>query len=1052
MFAKSFIKRPVLAIVCALIITLLGLIAIPTLPVEQYPNISPVQVVVTANYTGANAEVVEQNVTNVLERRINGVPGMRYITSTSSNDGTSTITVTFRQGYSQDIAAVDVQNRVALAEPQLPDTVRQTGVSVTKQSSAIAVSFALYSDHYDGVFLSNYADQYVLEALRRIPGVGSLTPYGERRYAMRIWLDPHRLASHHLTASDVVEALREQNFQVGIGRIGQPPTVEGQQYQIDLQAVGRLREAGEFENMILKSDPNGAIVRLQDVGRAELGAQSYNSFARYNGKETVGYDVKQLPGSNALEVANAVKAELSNLAQSFPPNVNYSVPYDPSLFVVASRQEVITTLYQAILLVVLIIFIFLQDWRTMLVPAITIPVALIGTFAFIKAFNFSMNSLTLFGIVLATGMVVDDAIVVVEDIARRIKEGLAPVQAAIAAMQELSGAVIATSLVLIAVFVPVAFFPGVTGQLYKQFALTIAFAIVISTFLALTLTPALSALLLRSQQPHQGWMGRVLSWVFAGVNRALEAMQAGYRRSLRQIVRFKMFVIGLFIVSLGATGWLYLTVPTAFIPDEDQGYVMNIIQGPEGTTQEYTGEVINKVDQKMLQIPGVDSVFSLGGVGFTGNIANSGISYITLKPWADRSVEESAQAVLGKAYDSLANVSQASIFAINPPAIMGLGSVGGFVFQLQDRGGNDLNDLLQIKDELVARANERPELHEVFSTFMANAPQKIIEIDRDRAKALQVEVDDILSTLQILIGSHYVNDFNAFNRTYRVYVQADKQFRSNPRDLEQLYVRSATGEMIPLANLVNMTPQTGAQTITHYNLFRSIEINGMAAPGYSSGQAIAAMEQIAGDVLPRTMGFEWSGISLEEISSSGQAPLIFGLGLVFVFLVLAAQYENFIDPLIIMLAVPLAILGALLAQSMRGLTNDVYCQVGLVMLIGLASKNAILIVEFANQLREEMPIAKAAMEAAIARLRPILMTALSTLIGIFPLMVATGAGSASRQSIGTAVFGGILVATFLSLFVVPVLYIVINTLRFYLPKISADLQCTLRRYLFIFRN
>ena len=1034
MLSKAFIKRPVLAIVCALIITLLGLIAIPTLPVEQYPNISPVQVVVTANYTGASAQVVEQNVTNVLERRINGVPGMRYITSTSSNDGTSTITITFRQGYSQDIAAVDVQNRVALAEPQLPDAVRQTGVSVTKQSSAIAVSFALYSDRYDGVFLSNYADQYVLEALRRIPGVGSLTPYGERRYAMRIWLDPNRLASNRLTANDVVEALREQNFQVGIGRIGQPPTIEGQQYQIDLQAIGRLREASEFEDMILKSDANGAIIRLQDVGRAELGAQSYASFARYDGKETVGYDVKQLPGSNALEVANAVKSELAQLAASFPPDVNYSVPYDPSLFVVASRQEVIQTLYQAIILVVLIIFIFLQDWRTMLVPAITIPVALIGTFAFIKAFNFSMNSLTLFGIILATGMVVDDAIVVVEDIARRIKEGRSPVQAAIAAMKDLSGAVIATSLVLIAVFVPVAFFPGVTGLLYKQFAMTIAFAIVISTFLALTLTPALSALLLRQQQSPTRRVGQGMSWVFARVNRTLNGMQTGYRRLLRQIVRFKMVVIGAFMVSLGATGWLYLTVPSAFIPDEDQGYVMNIIQGPEGTTQEYTGEVIDAVDQIMGQIPGVDSTFSLGGVGFTGNIANSGISYVTLKPWGDRTPDESAQAVLSKAFESLAEISQASVFSINPPAIMGLGSIGGFVFQLQDRAGNDLNDLLQIKDELIARANQAPELQEVFSTFTANAPQQIIEIDRDRAKALQVEVDDILSTLQILIGSQYVNDFNAFNRTYRVYVQADKQFRSNPRDLEELYVRSAAGEMIPLGNLIKITPTTGAQTITHYNLFRSIEINGVAAPGYSSGQAIAAMERIASDVLPRTMGFEWSGISLEEISAGGLAPIIFGLGLVFVFLVLSAQYENFIDPLIIMLAVPLAILGALLAQSMRGLPNDVYCQVGLVMLIGLASKNAILIVEFANQLRGDLPIAKAAMEAAIARLRPILMTALSTLIGIFPLVIATGAGSASRQSIGTAVFGGILISTFLTLFIVPVLYIVINTLRIYLPK------------------
>lgn len=1033
MFSALFIKRPVLSIVCAIVISLLGALSIPTLPVEQFPNISPPQVVVTANYVGASAQVVEETITSVLERQINGVQGMRYMNSTSSNDGASTITVTFQQGYNQDIAAVDVQNRVALAEPQLPEAVRQTGVSVTKQSSAVAVGIALYSNQYDGIFLSNYADLYILDTLKRIPGVASLTPFGERKYAMRIWLDPDKLASSRLTADDVVNALKEQNIQVGVGRIGQSPTVDNQQYQIDLKAVGRLREASEFENIILKSEMDGTIVRLRDVGRAELGAESYNSFARNNGKEAVAYDIKQIPGSNALEVANAVKAEMKRLAKNFPPGLKYNTAFDPSLFVVESRNEVVKTLFESILLVILVIFIFLQDWRTVLVPAITIPITLTATFAFVKAFNFSLNSLTLFGLTLAIGTVVDDAIVVVESITRLIEdEGHSPVSAAMKAMQELLSSVISGSLVLLAVFLPVAFFPGVTGQLYKQFALTIAFSVVISSFLAVTLIPALSGIILRQRQEAQGRQ----RWVFRWINGGLEWTRRGYEQLLHLFIRLRYAVLALFVTLLLVTSWLYSSVPTAFLPDEDQGYLISIVQGLEGTTQEYTGEIIAQLDQQKLKISGVHSTFSLGGVGFSGNIANNGISYVVLKPWGDRKdPNQSAQAILEQVQEKASQVTKASVFAINPPAIQGLGSVGGFVFQLQDRGNNELNTLVQVKDKLLERASKTSELRDVFSTYTANAPQKIIEIDRDRAKILQVEVDDILNTLQIFLGSRYVNDFNAFTRTYRVYVQADKQFRSNPQDIGRLYVRSAKGEMIPISNLVKITWTTGAQVINHYNLFRSIEINGTVAFGYSSGQAIKAMERLAAEVLPQTMGFEWSGISLEEISSGGQAPIIFGLGLIFVFLILAAQYENFVDPLIILLSVPLAVLGALLALSMRGFPNDVYCQIGLVMLIGLASKNAILIVEFANQLRSEgLSISKAAIEASQSRLRPILMTTFAGLMGNYPLLVATGAGSLSRLSLGTTIFGGMLVSTFLSLFVVPVLYIVVTSIRVYLSK------------------
>ncbi|MBD2568775.1 efflux RND transporter permease subunit [Anabaena lutea] len=1033
MFANFFIKRPVFAIACALVMLMVGIISIPLLPVEQYPDISPVQINVTANYIGASAQVVEDTVTTVLERQINGVEGLKYITSTSSSDGTSNIIVTFDQGYDIDTAAADVQNRVLLAEPKLPEVVRQTGVSVTKQSSGIVLAMALYSegDKYDDTFISNYADLYVLDRLRRIKGVGNIATFGDRRYAMRLWLDPTQLANRKLTTEDVINALHQQNLQLGIGSIGQPPAPNGQMYQIELQTQGRLKDADEFENMVIKAGTDGTLVKLKDVGRAELGAENYSSFARYSGHVAVGYQILQIPGSNALKIANAVKAEMARIAEDFPPGLQYEFPYDSSLFVEASRKEVVKTLLEAIVLVVIVIFIFLQDWRTTIIPAITIPVSLIGTFAFVKVFNFSLNSLTLFGLTLASGMVVDDAIVVVEDITRLIQEkGLSPRRAASQSMHELFGAVIATSLVLLAVFVPVGFFPGTTGQLYKQFALTIAFSIVLSTFNAITLTPALAALLLRKTQKPRGLPG----WIFGAINWLLGWIQKGYQQILRLLINFKIVVLLLFVASLVWTGWLYLRVPTAFLPEEDQGYFINLMQGPDGTSLNYTREVAKQAEKELLKIPEIQGTFAMGGVGFSGNTPNRGLIFAPLKSWDVRkTAEQTASAIVNQARSGLSAIKDAAVFAVNPPTIQSLGSVGGFVFQLQDRGdrnNSDINNLVKISHDLIGKANQTPGLQGVFSTYTANAPQLLIEVDREKAEALQVPVRDIFSTLQTFIGSRYVNDFNAFGRTYRVYVQADQQFRSNPEDIGLLYVRSGRGEMISLSSLVKVTPTTGPQTINHYNLYRSIEINGAAAPGFSSGQAIEAMKNLAATVLPRNISYEWSGITLEELESGGQAPIIFGLGIFFVFLVLAAQYNNFIDPLIILLSVPLAVLGALLAQSWRGLYNDVYCQVGLVMLIGLASKNAILIVEFANQLREQgFSITKAAVKASGERLRPILMTAISTLLGIWPLAVATGAGSASRQSLGTAVFGGMFVATFLSLFVVPILYIVITQIR-----------------------
>ncbi|UKO98375.1 efflux RND transporter permease subunit [Nostoc sp. UHCC 0870] len=1031
MFVNFFLKRPVFTSVCTIIIFLVGAISIPTLPTDRYPEISPTQIIVNANYRGANAEVVEKTVTNVLERQINGVQGMKYMTSSSSNDGGSTITVTFDGSRDQDIAAVDVQNRVSLAQSQLPEAVQRHGVTVSKHSNNILLAIAFYSDRqeYDNIFLSNYADLYLVDALKRINGVSEARIFGERRYAMRLWLDPNRLASRKLTAQDVIDALDEQNIQVGVGQIGQPPIPADQMYQIDLMAVSRLTEVSEFENIILKTGADGSLITFRDIGRAELGAENYNSFLRFRGKEGIGIGIFPLPGSNALEVAEAVKAEISRLAKSFPPGMEYQVAFDTTDFVKESLGEVVTTLLKAIALVVLVIFIFLQDWRTTLIPVITIPISLIGTFAFIKIFGFSINTLTLFGLTLATGIVVDDAIIVVENTSRLIQDqGMSPRQAAATTMQELFGAVIATSLVLMAVFVPVAFFPGSTGLIYRQFAFTIAFSITISTFLAVTLTPTLAAVLLRTKPQPRGIFG----WFFGRVNLFLDYIQRQYKRSLHFCNRMRAIVIGLFIASLALTGWLYITVPTAFIPDEDQGYFITIIQAPEGVSINYTSKVMAQVEAEILKLPEITDTFALGGFSFSGNTANSGVIFSTLKPWGERQQPgQSADAIINKLQGVLSNIPEARIFPVNPPSIQGLGSFSGFQFQLQDRSGTTgLNSMLEVMGQIIAEGNQTPGLQGVFSTFNANTPQMLIAVDRNKAKVLQVPIDDIFKTLQSYLGSQYVNDFNFLSRTYRVYVQADAKFRSEPGDIGKLYVRSQTDQMIPLSNLVKLTPTTGAQTINHYNLLRSIEINGGAAPGYSSGQAIAKMERLAQRLLPASMGYEWSGITTEEQASSGQAPLIFGLGLVFVFLVLAAQYENYVDPLIIMLSVPLAILGALIAQSMRGLSNDVFCQVGLVMLIGLASKNAILIVEFANQLRAEgLSITKAAIQAAQERLRPILMTALSTMLGIFPLLIAVGAGAASRQSLGTAVFGGMLVATFLSLFVVPILYIVIGKIR-----------------------
>ncbi|QDZ40301.1 efflux RND transporter permease subunit [Euhalothece natronophila Z-M001] len=1031
MFVNYFIKRPVFTTVASLMILLIGAISIPTLPVAQFPDISPKQVSVRATYTGADAETVEETVTNILEREITGVDGMRYMTSSSSNNGTSSITVTFDADRDQDIAAVDVQNRVSQAEPFLPQEVINSGIEVSKEEDNLLMGFGLFSenDEYDDLFLSNYADLYMVDALERIEGVGNVQIFGERQYAMRIWLDPNRLASRNLVAQDVVRALEEQNLEVGAGQIGQPPMPEDQEFQIGVRADTRLESVSEFEDVVVSRGDDGTLTKIKDVGRVELGAQDYSSILRFRGNTAVGLGINQVPGSNALEVAQAVRAEMEELAQDFPPGMVYDVGFDTTEFVEESIISVVQTLIQAVILVVLVIFVFLQDWRTTVIPAITVPLSLVGTFIFVNIFDFSINTLTLFGLTLATGMVVDDAIIVVEDIARKIQDdGLRPRQAAIVAMRELSGAVIATSLVLMAVFVPVAFFPGTTGALYRQFALTIAFAIGVSTFNALTITPTLSGLLLRQKMPSRG----ILAFAFGWFNNFLRWLERSYRGIIVFFTRIKTVIIAVFVALLVLTGWVYNQVPEAFLPDEDQGFFITIIQAPDGVALPYTSDVIEQIEDIYLDIPEVRSTFAIGGFSLGGGgTANSGAIFTSLQPWEERThPAQSLEVILNRIRGQVMTMPEATVIPVNPPAIPGLGAFGGFEFQLQDRRGElEITEFTQSMQQLLGAANQHPDIAGAFSQFSADSNILELDVDRDRAQALQVDMSEIFSTLQTYLGSQYVNDFTLNRRNYRVYVQADEEFRRNPQQINEIYVRSNNNEMIPLGNLVSINSTTGAQTINHYNTFRSIEINGEAAPGSSSGEAIAAMEAVAEETLAPGLGFEWSGISLEEIEAAGQAPLIFGLGLAFVFLVLAAQYESYIDPIIIMLSVPLAVLGALTAQSLRGLENDVYTQVGLVMLIGLASKNSILIVEFANQLREEgVKITKAAIEAAQKRMRPIIMTAISTLSSIFPLVIATGAGAASRQSLGTAVFGGMFVATFLSLFIVPILYIVIKNL------------------------
>jgi len=1026
MFVGFFIRRPVFASVCALLIVLAGAAALPTLPVAQFPNLAPPQVGVTSSYIGASAQTVESAVTIPLEQQINGAEGMKYITSTSGNDGTSQILVTFDLTRDPDLATVDIQNRVNTAQGRLPSAVKAVGITTAKTSQNFVFGAAIVSDNnrYSALFMSNYLDVYVRDAMKRIPGVADVGTFGAGRYSMRLWLDPVRMAGRGLTAPDVVNALSEQNVEVAAGQVGQQPAVAGQQYQVSVRAIGRLSEPAQFDNIILKANADGTLVRLKDVGHAELGPDTYANDLQFNGQDTVGLFVTQLSTANALDVDRRAIAELDRLSKSFPPGMHYRMAFDTTDAVGESIRDVAFTVGAAIALVILVIFIFLGDWRTTMIHFIATPVSLIGTFAFVKLLGFSVNTLTLFGITLATGLVVDDAIVVIENIERHIRGGEHDSRkAASAATVEITGAVIATSLVLVAVFVPVAFFPGTTGILFRQFALTIAFSITISAFNALTLAPALAAIFLA--RPHgQKW------WWLQKFDDGVAALTRGYRTLLHHMLEHKLVMVTLFLAGLGLTYLVFTRVPTGFVPDEDQGWLIVLIQAPPGASLEYTKGIGKQVTDLLTHVPEVEETFSVTGFSFAGAAPNQGLIFVGLRPYSERKgAEHTAPAILKRIRPMFFSVSGAIVFPTLPPAVQGMGQFGGFQFVVQDQAAHRLDELAGATQGLIQQSAARKDLVGLYTPFTANDPQYIVTIDRGKAKSLHVPLSQITDTLGVYMGSAYVNDFDFNARSYRVYVQADKQYRAEAKDMKEFYVRSDSGAMVPLDNLISITQTTTPQVISHYNLFRSAEIDGSAGPGFSSGQAIAAMEELAKG-MPQGFSYSWTGLSLEELQAGGTSLILFGLGTLVVYLTLSAQYESFVLPFIVLLAVPMALLGALSAQWLRGLQNDVFCQVGLVMLVGLASKNAILIVEFAEQLRERgLPLVEATVEAATIRLRPILMTSMAFILGVVPLVVATGAGENGRHSVGTTVFGGMIMSTILNLFFIPVLYLIVEAWR-----------------------
>lgn len=1023
MISRFFIDRPIFANVIAIITIVFGLVALAALPVEQYPAITPPTVQVSTSYPGANARVVADTVGAPIEQQVNGVEHMLYMSSVSASDGSYRLTVTFDVGTNLDIAQVLVQNRVAIAEPLLPQEVQRQGITTKKQSTNIILFVTLSSPdgRYDSLFLSNYATLRIRDELSRIYGVGDVTVFGAGQYSMRVWLDPEQLKARSLTAQDVVAALREQNVQVAAGQLGQPPAPADQRFQLTINTLGRLSDVEQFESIIVKSD-GIRVTRLRDVARVELGAQVYDIFFQQNGNPAAGIAVFQLPGANALDVADRVRAAMERLRPTFPEGLTYQIPFDTTRFVRQAVHEVYKTLIEAGVLVLIVILVFLQDWRAVLIPATTVPVTIVGAFAGLAMFGFTVNLLTLFGLVLAIGIVVDDAIIIVENASHHLETGgMTPRDAAARAMDEVTGPIIGITLVLMAVFLPSAFLGGITGQLYRQFALTIAVTAVISAINALTLKPAQSALWLRPSSGQRNVFFRTFNRVYARA-------EAGYVRLIGWMVRRPRAMGAAFLVLMLATAAGYRALPTGFLPTEDQGYIIAGIQLPDAAAQPRTRKVVEKVNHIIADTPGVAAWNTVGGNSILdqATASNAATFYIVFDPWEERTDPQlSQEAILDGLRHRLHGLQEAESFAFPPPSIRGLGVAGGFQMQLQDRGGVGLHALEQIVQEMLHDGSTQSVLGAMSSTFRASVPQLFADVDRVKVKSLGIPLTAVFDTLQANLGSAYVNDFNKFDRTYQVRVQAEPRFRLTPDDLRRIEVRNEQGAMVPLGTVVDVRAIVGPQIVPRYNLYPSAAITGEAARGYSSGQALALMEQMARSKLPATMGFDWTGISFQERAVGSQAYVIFGLAVLLVFLVLAALYESWTNPAAVVFVVPLALLGTVIAVALRGYDNNVYTQIGVVLLVALASKNAILIVEFAREQRARgLGLAEAAVEAARLRFRPILMTSFAFILGVYPLVVARGAGAASRRALGTAVFGGMITSTFLAILFVPVFYVV----------------------------